>query len=59
MMKRDKGGQLGISRITVLLTKIQMVMIKMYVLVIALLNTNNNTNNSCRNLKEYSAQVKE
>ena len=53
MMKRDKGGQLGISRITVLLTKIQMVMIKMYVLVIALLNTNNNTNNSCRNLKEY------
>ena len=54
MMKRDKGGQLGISRITVLLTKIQMVMIKMYVLVIALLNTNNNTNNSCRNLKEYS-----
>ena len=54
IMKRDKGGQLGISRIAVLLTKIQMVMIKMYVLVIALLNTNNNTNNSCRNLKEYS-----
>ena len=54
MMKRDKGGQLSISRITVLLTKIQMVMIEMYVLVIALLNTNNNANNSCRNLKEYS-----